>query len=266
MADSPAPADDAAGPEDQPPRSFAAKVGSLGKELLIVVVGALVIAALIRAFAGEMFLVPSGSMLNTLQIGDRIAVQKITDFKRGDVVVFKDPDNWLGGEESAPPPGPIRKALEFIGVLPNTSNQYLVKRAIGMPGDHVVCCDRKGRITVNGKPLNESSYLYSSGGRRSKPSQTPFDVVVPADRIWVLGDHRDNSCDSRYHLGDPSPAGKYMNAFVPIDDVVGPVFAIVSPLSDATWESQPDTFKNVPDPSGRPPATATVKAPMQSCG
>lgn len=252
-----------AGSEDNP-RTVGDKIGSLLKELVIVVVGALIIAALIRAFVGQMFLVPSGSMEHTLDVGDRIAVQKITDFKRGDVVVFKDPNHWLGDEESTPERGPIGKGLEWIGVLPNTSSEYLVKRAIGLPGDHVVCCDNSGRITVNGTALEESGYLYSDEGRQSKPSDLPFDVVVPRDRIWVMGDHRDDSADSRCHLQDQSADGEYMSAFVPEKDVVGPVFAIVAPFSRSTLVKRPPTFDAVPEGKD-PPAKAEVGTPNVRC-
>lgn len=254
------------GTEDNP-ETVGDKIGSLLKELLIVVVGALIIAFLIRTFLGQMFLIPSGSMEHTLNVNDRIAVQKVTHFKRGDVVVFKDPDNWLGDEPQAPQRGPVGKALEFIGVLPNTSNEYLVKRVIGMPGDHVKCCDNQGRITVNGQPLNEQSYLYSSDGRQSKPSDQPFDVIVPRNRIWVMGDHRDDSADSRCHLTDQSvDGGSPMSAFVPEDDVVGPVFAIVAPFDRARWIHIPDTFAQVPAPKDPAPAQAVVNSHNDPCG
>lgn len=252
------------GSEDNP-RTVVDKIISLFKELIIVVVGALIIAAVIRAFVGQMFLVPSGSMEHTLDIGDRIAVQKITDFERGDVVVFKDPNHWLGDEPTAPERGTVGKALEFIGILPNTSSEYLVKRVIGMPGDHVVCCDTQGRITVNGKALDETSYLYADRNYQSKPSEFPFDVVVPRDRIWVMGDHRDDSADSRCHLEDQSSDGRYMSAFVPVDDVVGPVFAIVAPFSRAKLVKQPTTFTSVPAPTGAPPAEPVVNTRNVRC-
>ena len=253
-----------AGSEDNP-RTVGDKIGSLIKELLIVVIGALIIAALIRAFVGQMFLVPSGSMEHTLNVGDRIAVQKITDFKRGDVVVFSDPNHWLGDEPTAQQRGPIGKGLEWVGILPSTDSEYLVKRAIGMPGDHVKCCDTQGRITVNGQALDEQSYLFTEGGMQSKPSEFPFDVVVPKDRIWVMGDHRDDSADSRCHLQDEDADGKYMGAFVPADDVVGPVFAVVAPFSDARFLKRPGTFDAVPNSTSSPPAEPVVKTPNVRC-
>ncbi len=135
-------------------------------ELVIVVVGALIVSSLLRAFVGQMFIIPSGSMENTLQIDDRVAVQKITDFHRGDIVVFEDPGGWLGPEEeSEPEPDPIGRALEFIGLAPAASD-HLIKRVIGMPGDRVICCDKLGRLTVNGVALDETRYIYTSAGRR----------------------------------------------------------------------------------------------------
>lgn len=249
---------------DEHPRTIGEKFFGLIKELLIVVVGALIIAALIRAFVGQMFLIPSGSMEHTLDIEDRIAVQKITDFARGDVVVFADPNGWLG-DSPVPEPGPVRKVFEFIGVLPDTSTEHLVKRVIGMPGDHVKCCDAQGRITVNGQPLDETSYLFSSDGRQNKPSDFEFDVVVPADRIWVMGDHRENSADSRCHMADQTIDGKNMGAFVPVDDVVGPVFAVVAPFDRAKLLKRPATFDAVPAGKDPPPAEPQIERAVKEC-
>lgn len=246
--------------EDEP-RTFGQRVGALFKELVIVVVGALIIAALIRAFVGQMFLIPSGSMENTLDVNDRIAVQKITGFERGDVVVFEDPDHWLGAPQTEER-GTIGQIFEFIGVLPDTSTEHLVKRVIGMPGDHVKCCDNQGRVTVNGRPLDESSYLYSDGSGTDSPSEFPFDVVVPADRIWVMGDHRSNSADSRCHLAGSEDGSQ---AFVPIEDVVGPVFAIVAPFDRAKLMRVPETFAAVPDPREPAPAKPVINTPNVRC-
>lgn len=252
------------GSEDNP-TTAGDRIGGLIKELLIVVIGALIIAALIRAFVGQMFLIPSGSMEHTLDINDRIAVQKITDFHRGDVVVFKDPDHWLGAAPPTAQRGPVGQALEFIGVLPDTSTEHLVKRVIGMPGDHVKCCTVDGRIAVNGYPLHESSYLYGGGRGPNAPSAIRFDVVVPRNRIWVMGDHRADSADSRCHLADETMNGKGMGAFVPVNDVVGPVFAVVAPLDRARLLKRPATFQKVPDPSHAPPAEPVIRTPNVSC-
>jgi signal peptidase I len=247
------------------PRTAGDRIGGMLKELVIVVVGALIIAAVIRAFVGQMFLIPSGSMEHTLEINDRIAVQKITDFQRGDIVVFADPGSWLGSAPESAERGPVGQVLEFVGVLPDTSTEHLVKRVIGMPGDQVKCCDAQGRITVNGQPLDEQSYLFTSGGEQNKPSEFPFDVVVPADRIWVMGDHRENSADSRCHLQDESLDGSGMAAFVPVEDVVGPVFAVVAPLSHAKVVKRPPTFEAVPDAKDPPPAEPVINSEDVRC-
>jgi signal peptidase I len=179
--------------------------------------------------------------------------------------VFKDPDHWLGDEAQTTERNAVGRALEFIGVLPSTSSEYLVKRVIGMPGDHVKCCDSQGRITVNGQPLDERSYLYKEDDHQVKPSDFPFDVVVPRDRIWVMGDHRDDSADSRCHLEDQSADGTSMSAFVPVKDVVGPVFAVVAPFDRAKWVRVPTTFENVPAPKSPAPAAPVINLKNVRC-
>nr|WP_231980714.1 signal peptidase I [Tessaracoccus coleopterorum] len=148
-----------------------------------------------------MFIIPSGSMQNTLQVNDRVLVSKFGGFQRGDVVVFEDPGDWL------PPTPPVTNrlqiALEFIGVLPNSGTEHLIKRVIGMPGDHVRLAD-DGRIEVNGVALDEAAYLYSENGVQVAPASVPFDIVVPKDAIFVMGDHRNQSNDSRCRLANVS--------------------------------------------------------------
>ena len=258
---------EAAAPKPAPrKRSAGQKFGSFTREILIVVVGAIIVSSLLRAFVGQMFIIPSGSMENTLMVGDRVVVQKITDFKRGDVVVFADPGNWLGGE-TMEERGPIGKAFEFIGVLPDTSTGHLIKRVIGMPGDTVICCDDQGRITVNGQPLDEESYLYEdSSGTRVNPSDIEFEVVVPKDRVFVMGDHRDASADSRCHLSDVSTNQSVGQvAFVPISLVVGPAFAIAAPFSRAQLLHTPDTFASVPAPTQPAPDKGVIKPEGVTC-
>jgi signal peptidase I len=235
------------------------------KELLFVVVGAIVVSSLLRAFVGQMFIIPSQSMENTLLVGDRVVVQKITDFHRGDVVVFKDPADWLGDEPTEDPT--VRdRVLEFIGIPTASSPGHLIKRVIGMPGDTVVCCDDSGRITVNGQALDETSYLYTSpSGEQVAPSDVQFTVVVPRDRIFVMGDHRDLSADSRCHLSDVSQQGRGQTAFVPIDDVVGPAFAIASPFDRAKRLRVPATFADVPSPTEPAPERGEIKPAGVSC-
>jgi signal peptidase I len=242
------------------------QVGSFARELLFVVVGAIIVSSLLRMFVGQMFIIPSASMENTLLIGDRVVVQKITDFHRGDVVVFADPGGWLAGEPSEER-GTLGKALEFVGVLPDTSTGHLIKRVIGMPGDTVKCCDSKHRMTVNGQPLDERSYLYTDpDGVQVRPSDITFEVVVPRDRIFVMGDHRDLSADSRCHLSDLSSTQKTGEvAFVPEDLVVGPAFAVAAPFNRATRLHRPATFADVPEPTQAAPATAVIKPRGVGC-
>ncbi len=236
------------------------------RELLIVVVGAIIVSSLLRAFVGQMFIIPSSSMENTLLIGDRVIVEKLTDFKRGDIVVFADPGGWLS--DAVPPErGTIGKALEFVGVLPDTSTEHLIKRVIGLPGDRVVCCDARGRITVNGEALVETDYLYSSpDGVRMKPSDVRFEVVVPKGRIFVMGDHRSVSADSRCHLSDIStsePKGEV--AFVPTAMVVGPAVAVAAPFDRAQILHRPVSFADIPGARKPAPAEAVIKPKGVSC-
>lgn len=239
-------------------------VGSWLLELVLIAVIALVISALIRNFLLQMFLVPSGSMENTLQINDRVAVVEVTQIHRGDVVVFRDPGRWLGpGDQTS---NPVRKVVEFLGVVPSASTDHLVKRVIGMPGDHVACCDISGRVTVNGVPLNERSYLYSVNGVSVNPSDQRFDVVVPAGSIFVMGDHRNASKDSRAHLCDDVSAGQVPGAagFVPLSDVTGPGVAIAMPFSRIQRLTIPSTFANIPPPADPAPADPIVD--VRPCG
>jgi signal peptidase I len=235
------------------------------RELIIVVIGAVVVSSLLRAFVGQMFIIPSQSMENTLLVGDRVVVEKLTKFHRGDVVVFSDPGGWL--EEDPADPGPWDKALEFIGLPTKSTPGHLIKRVIGMPGDKVVCCTAKGRITVNGYPLNETSYLYTDpDDDQVNPSDVKFEVVVPKDRIFVMGDHRDLSADSRCHLSDLSTSqGRGQVAFVPMSLVVGPAFAIAAPFDRAGRLRRPATFDNVPDPPESAPVRAVIKPAGVTC-
>jgi len=216
---------------------------SIIKEIAVIVVSALVISWLIKSLLVQAFYIPSPSMLNTLQIGDRVLVSRLVprvrDVQRGDVVVFSDPGNWL--EPSVPPDrGPLLNAatrfLTIVGLLPEDAGDHLIKRTIGIPGDEVTCCDAGGRVTVNGVGINE---LYLPLGVR--PSETQFDVTVPEGMMFVLGDNRSDSDDSRYNSNQPY-AG-----FVPIDNVIGTTFARVWPLNRLALVRNPtDVFANVP--------------------
>ncbi|HWJ54377.1 MAG TPA: signal peptidase I [Propionibacteriaceae bacterium] len=241
-------------PEPEPERlTFAQHVLAFLKELTAVVVGAVIVASLLRGFVGQMFLIPSVSMEDTLRVSDRVVVEKLSTIKRGEIVVFKDPGGWLTGP-TAPKRGVIGRAFQFIGVLPDPSTEHLIKRVIGMPGDKVVCCDAAGRITVNDTPLEESGYLFTDpDGIQVSPSTIQFEVLVPAGHIFVMGDHRDRSSDSRCHLDDPAPGGlKGENAFVDEDLVVGRGVAVAWPFARRHTLPIPDTFEAVPP--GKQPA------------
>ena len=248
-------------------QSFGQHVGAFVRELLAVIIGAVIVASLLRGFVGQMFIIPSISMQNTLQIDDRVVVEKLSSIKRGQVVVFADPGGWLSGTGPAER-GPVGRALEFVGVLPDTSTEHLIKRVVGMPGDHVVCCDAKGRITVNDVPLDEVSYLYrGSDGTLAAASKIRFDVVVPAERMFVLGDNRASSRDSRCHLNDKA-AGQIRgeNAFVSLDLVVGRAIAVAWPAGDAKRLPAPATYAGVPAPVEPAPNRPLVQAgPGASC-
>ena len=206
------------------------------REFAVIVIIALVLSALVRAFLVQAFYVPSESMENTLMPNDRIIASKITTHfggvSRGEVVVFKDPGGWLG--EPEPSAGGIRGAihngLTFIGLLPSDSGSDLVKRVIGVAGDHVVCCDKQQRIVLNGVPLNETYIIPPT-------NQVKFDITVPADSVFVMGDNRGNSRDSRYHL-------EVNNGAVPLGDVVGRAFVVVWPFDRFTFLSIPEIFAN----------------------
>ena len=206
------------------------------QEIALLVIVAVVLSALLKTFVVQMFFVPSGSMRPLFVHQDHILVQKVSywtgDIERGDVVVFDDPGGrWLRAEGSPQLP-PFQRALATLGLFPTAD--HLVKRVIGVGGDHVKCCDAHGRITVNGVPLQEKFYLIHG----AHPSQIPFNVVVPQGRLWVMGDNRPDSADSRYHQELPG------GGTVPVDDVVGKVWAIVWPFRRAHLLRRPATFTN----------------------
>jgi signal peptidase I len=226
-------------PKQRTGRRRAERRRSFARELPVTLVIALLLSLLIKTFLLQAFLIPSGSMEDTLLVGDRVLVNKLADkpneIHRGDVVVFRDPGGWLPADaDGGGLRARIHNALVFVGVAPSTTASDLVKRVIGVGGDRIVCCDSEKRITVNGVPLTEP-YLYP--GDLAAPSLSEFSVRVPQDRIWVMGDHRSQSADSRYHLGDPG------GGFVPVDDVVGRAVARVWPLGRAGWLTQPATFR-----------------------
>jgi len=213
------------------------------KEFPFLIVVALVVSLFIKTFIVQFFFIPSGSMENTLQIDDRVAVNRIpfisNNIKRGDVVVFRDPDNWLPAADIETAPFVIAKAkaaLVAVGVLPNPAKQYLVKRVVGVAGDRVICCTTTGKITVNGQEMVEL-YIYAG----NVPSDMNFDVTVPKDKLWVMGDHRGASADSRYHQEDIN------KGFVPLNRVTGRVLAVIWPIKNFSLVPNVDAL-NQPAP------------------
>ncbi|MDR0950438.1 MAG: signal peptidase I, partial [Candidatus Ancillula sp.] len=228
------------------------------KDAVFVIVASVVLSTLMKAFLFMPFIIPSGSMENTLQVEDRILTYRLKPhpfaLDRGDVVVFKDNREWMdpnndGHQDDGDTP--IQKALKFIGFMPEDDDSYLVKRVIGLPGDHVACKGTGYPVTVNGKAIDESSYIKKG----SDPSSMPFDVIVPDNSLWVMGDNRNNSADSRYHQGLPT------KGFVSEDDVVGDVFLIFWPSQRAQRIADvKEVFKDVPasDESSKNDADSTT--------
>ncbi len=213
--------------------------GSLLKELPILIVVALIVSLFIKSFLVQFFYIPSGSMENTLQVKDRVAVNKVPfisdNIKRGDVVVFRDPDNWLPENlenSSNTLTSKAKSLLVTVGVLPNPAKQYLVKRVVGVAGDRVVCCGDSGKLSINGVEVTEP-YIY--GG--DAPSDMKFDVTVPEGKLWVMGDHRGASADSRYHQDDIN------SGFVPLKTVSGRVVAVIWPFKNLTYVPKIDVTK-----------------------
>lgn len=227
------PATDGTAERRSPPRRRASRRSlPAWQETLLLIGSALVLALLIKSFLVQAFYIPSGSMRNTLQVDDRILVEKWSywfgDVERGDIVVFDDPAHWLGEEDARSSPSALGRVLSTVGLSP--AGGHLVKRVIGVAGDTVAC--RRGEVAVNGRALQERSYVTVP--RRACTGS--WTVDVPDDRIWVLGDNRGHSADSRVHIGDPG------GGFIPVDDVVGKVVLVVWPVS--RWEvvHRPEIF------------------------
>ena len=212
----------------------AARRRKLRKIQAFVVVGLLVLMTTVRGVMFQAFSIPSVSMQPTLEIGDRVLVNKMSfevgEIQRGQVVVFDGAGSFV--PEGISKPGMFSRILGAIG-LNNGEDDY-VKRVIGLPGDRVACCDAQGRLTVNGISLDEP-YLYGT----DLPSQDRFDVLVPPGRVWVMGDHRSRSADSRAHLAEPG------GGTVPMSKIVGRAVAIVWPLGRAGWLPIPESFKKL---------------------
>lgn len=231
----------AAAPADAAVASTASTPQKSGPSWLLLIGVALVVMMLVRGFLVQSFFVPSGSMEPTITPGDRILVNKLVSddsLRRGDVVVFDGTTTFAAGSEKpAANEGLVGRVLSgaasLVGIHLGESD--FVKRIIGLPGDHVVCCDGQGRLSVNGVPVSEP-YLMPG----DKPSELTFDITVPKGRLWVMGDHRSDSADSRSHLGDPG------GGTVSLDDVVGRAVAIYWPLSRVGGFDTPEQLADVP--------------------
>jgi signal peptidase I len=200
---------------------------SFWKELPILLGVAILVAVLVRAFVLQTFYIPSPSMEHTLNVNDRVLVNKLVyDFRsphRGEVIVFKAPTEWSG----------------------NPQGEDFIKRVIGVGGDHVVCCDPQDRLVINGKSLDEP-YIYSADGQRDKPADQEFDITVPDHRLWVMGDHRSASGDSLEHWQQSGQ--NIQSATIPDDQVVGRAFTVFWPVNRATWLTVPKSFDGIPNP------------------
>ena len=202
------------------------------------------VVLLITTFIAKPFSIPSGSMEDTLQVGDRILVNRLVyhtrPIERGDVVVFDGSDSFVPAGD-VPQRNPVSAAIAWVGqslgIMAPDSTDF-VKRVIGVGGDRVACCDADGWVTVNGVPLDEYEYLFIG----DDPSTQSFDVVVPEGMLWVMGDHRSNSADSRAHMGDPG------GGFVPESKVVGRAMVVLWPVSRIGSVDIPETFASLPEP------------------
>lgn len=219
------------------------------RDVLVILLVAILVSFLVKTFLVRAFYIPSASMERTLLEGDRILVDELTPrfggYDRGDVVVFKDPGGWLP-VAYAPQQPPLTAALDWLGSLvglsTSDSEDHLIKRIVGMPGDHVVCCNALGQVTVNDVPIDETPYL-SLNDSQTAPQEVDYDVTVPDGSVWVLGDNRDNSQDSRYQQDQPG------DGFVPIDNIVGRAFLITWPVDRfGLIDFHHEVFRGVPAP------------------
>jgi signal peptidase I len=226
------------------------------RELPVLIVIALALALLIKTYASQAYYIPSSSMENTLAVGDKVLVNKfiyhLRPIHRGDIIVFNGQGSWNRGP---PPktPNPFdrlyRAVIGLFGAAPGQTDY--IKRVIGLPGDHVRCCNARGQVTVNGVALSETSYLYPG----NPPSATRFSITVPPGRLWVMGDHRAVSDDSRGHMDPGNPSGT-----VPESEVIGRAFWIVWPPGKWRVLPIPATFEQPALNSGKPASASSRPA------
>jgi signal peptidase I len=202
--------------------------GSFWRELPILLGVAILVAVLVRAFVLQTFYIPSPSMEHTLNVLDRVLVNKLVydfrDPKRGEIIVFKAPQDWQSGAEG----------------------EDFIKRIIGTPGDHIMCCDPQERLTINGKSLDEPYIFKDADGNQDPAADRKFDITVPAGRLWVMGDHRSASGDSLEHYEETNDV---QEATITEDSVIGRAFTVFWPVKRATWLSVPKGFDGIPAPS-----------------
>ena len=200
--------------------------GSFWRELPILLGVAILVAVLVRAFVLQTFYIPSPSMEHTLNVLDRVLVNKLVydfrDPRRGEIIVFKAPSDWQSGAEG----------------------EDFIKRIIGTPGDHVMCCDDQERLVINGHSLDEPYIYRDADGNQDPAADRKFDITVPAGRLWVMGDHRSASGDSLEHYEE---SNDIQEATITEDSVIGRAFTVFWPVSRATWLSVPDSFDDIPD-------------------
>ena len=237
-----------------PPEESARKKRHLSvwQESLLLLAVAIVLAVAIKALFVQAFYIPSESMEPGLVKNDRILVQKMSYWfggspKRGDVVVFQDPGGWLDAAESAGPANPVARAMARVGLYPQGG--HLVKRVVGVEGDVIECCDKQGRISVNGTPLNEDAYVNNPDSvscRGPMPGDCDWTAgPVPDGHIFVMGDNRNRSADSTVHLCQDDETDCSDNPFIPVDLVVGKVFVLLWPADHFSWVKRPATFADV---------------------
>ncbi|GAA3602223.1 signal peptidase I [Agrococcus terreus] len=219
------------------------------RDIVVIFLVALLISFLVKTFLIRPFWIPSESMNDTLQVDDRIIVSLLTPalipIEHGDVVVFEDPGGWLPEppqEEETGLAGAVDGFLTFVGLAPEDEHGYLIKRVIGLPGDRVECCNDFGQLLVNGQAIDEPYLRLDAEGQPA--SSMSFDVTVPEGHLWVMGDNRNHSGDSRAHMDAPG------GGFVPIQTVVGRALVVSWPLERWAWlDRHEETFVGV-EPQG----------------